>query len=304
MQQRYYDLNTYFKNKFGCRVHKLTVDAGLTCPNRDGSVGTGGCIYCNPKGSGTGAHLKGLSIRQQLENSKGPVAKRFKAKKFMAYFQSFSNTYAPVEQLRRIYDEALSVTDVVGMAVGTRPDCVDEAKLTLLENYARDHLIWIEYGMQSAHDRTLTAINRGHDVATFKNTVLATAGRGINICAHMIVGLPGETPEHMRATANFIAKLPIDGVKLHLLYVVKGTPMASLHEAGKYRCLNQDEYADLVCDILERLPRNVVIQRLTGDPHPRELVAPLWAMEKNQTLELIQQRLIQRDTHQGKSVVL
>lgn len=301
MQQRYYDLNTYFKNRFGCRVHKLAVDAGLTCPNRDGNLGTAGCIYCNPRGSGTGAHAKGLSIREQLEGSKAAVIKRFKAKKFLAYFQSFSNTYAPVEQLKRMYDEALSVADIVGMAIGTRPDCVDEEKLSLLEHYASDLLIWIEYGLQSAHDQTLAAINRGHDVAAFKKAVLATAGRGIHICAHMIIGLPGETAEQMRATADFIARLPIDGVKLHLLYVVKGTPMASLYQSGKYRCLERDEYVDLVCDILERLPGNIIIQRLTGDPHPRELIAPRWAMEKNQTLKLIQQRLVDRDTYQGKS---
>lgn len=300
MQQRYYDLNTYFKNKFGCRVHKLTVDAGLTCPNRDGTLGTGGCIYCNPRGSGTGAHAKGLSIRDQLEGSKAAVAKRFKAKKFLAYFQSFSNTYAPVEQLRRLYDEALSVSDIVGMTIGTRPDCVDEAKLSLLEGYARDRLIWIEYGLQSAHDGTLVAINRKHDVAAFETAVRATAGRRIHICTHIILGLPGETADHMRATAEFIARLPIDGVKLHLLYVVKRTPMADLYQTGTYRCLEQDEYVDLVCDVLERLPGHVVIQRLTGDPHPRELVAPLWAMEKNRTLCLIKERLVQRDTYQGR----
>ncbi len=303
MQQRYYDLNTYFKNIFGCRVHKLTVDAGLTCPNRDGSLGRGGCIYCNERGSGTGARVKGLSITEQLEASKAPVAKRFKAKKFMAYFQSFSNTYAPLEQLRSMYDEALAVSNIVGLAIGTRPDCVDDAKLSLLEQYARDHLIWLEYGLQSAHDQTLAAINRGHDVAAFKTAVMATVGRGINICAHMILGLPGETADHMRATADYIARLPIDGIKLHLLYVVKETPMATLYRSGTYRCLDQWEYVDLVCDVIERLPRHVVIQRLTGDPHPKELLAPRWALEKNQTLHMIQERMHRRDTHQGKILI-
>jgi radical SAM protein (TIGR01212 family) len=304
MRQRYFDLNSYFRSQFGCRVHKLTVDAGLTCPNRDGSLGTGGCIYCNQRGSGTGAHAKGLSITQQLETSKTAVAKRFKAKKFIAYFQSYSNTYAPIERLRVLYDEALAVPDIVGLAIGTRPDCVDAAKLSLLEHYARDHLIWMEYGLQSAHDRTLHAIGRGHDVAAFKEAVLATAGRGIRICTHIILGLPGETPDHMRATADFIARLPIDGVKLHLLYVVKETPMEALYRSGKYRCLEQAEYADLVCDILERLPEHVVIQRLTGDPHRNELVAPQWALEKSRTLYLIQQRMMLRDTHQGKALIV
>lgn len=300
MKRRYFDLNTYFRDMFGERVHKITVDAGLTCPNRDGTLGTGGCIYCNPKGSGTGAHARGLSITQQLESSKIPVAKRFKAQKFMAYFQSFSNTYAPVERLRGLYDEALAVPGVVGLAIGTRPDCIDEDILRLLESYARTHLIWIEYGLQSAHDATLEKINRGHDTAAFIRAVETTAGRGIRICTHIILGLPGEGPEHVRATAKFVAGLPIDGVKLHLLYVVKGTPMEALWNSGRYRCLTQDEYVDRVCDVIERLPSGVVIQRITGDPHYRELAAPRWALKKNQTVALIKTRLEERDTWQGK----
>jgi hypothetical protein len=166
--RRYYDLNTYFRQRFGERVHKLSVDAGLTCPNRDGSKGTGGCIYCNPRGSGTGAHARGMSVGAQLEASKAAVARRFKAHRFVAYFQSFSNTYAPLAQLKAMYDEALAVPDVVGLAVGTRPDCVDEAVLALLAHYARHHLVWIEYGLQSAHDATLARIHRGHTVAAFR----------------------------------------------------------------------------------------------------------------------------------------
>ena len=300
MTHRYYDLNTYFKSRFGERVHKITVDAGLTCPNRDGTVGRGGCIYCNPKGSGTGAHAKGWSITRQLETSKPPVAKRFKARKFIAYFQAFTNTYAPVEQLKALYDEALAVPDIVGLAIGTRPDCVDEAVLSLLESYARTHLIWIEYGLQSAHDATLARINRGHDAACFTRAVQATAGRGINICAHIILGLPGENAGHMRDTARFIAALPLDGVKLHLLYVVRGTPMEALFHGGAYHCLTQDDYVERICDVIEELPSNMVIQRLTGDPHPQELVAPLWALRKDETVKRIRKRLEERDTWQGR----
>jgi radical SAM protein (TIGR01212 family) len=296
---RYYDLNTYFRKHFGVRVHKLTVDAGMSCPNRDGTISRGGCIYCNARGSGTGAHARGLSITQQLESNKAAVARRFGAKKFMAYFQSFSNTYAPVEQLRVLYDEALNVPDVVGLSIGTRPDCIDEDKLALLESYARTHLVWVEYGLQSAHDPTLIRINRGHGAAAFQKAVQATAGRGINICAHVILGLPGETRDHMRATADFIAGLPVDGVKLHLLYVVKGTALDDLYRSGGYRCLKPDAYADLVCDTLERLPARMVIQRLTGDPHPGELVAPRWALNKSATLSLIKKRLEERDIQQG-----
>lgn len=302
MQTRYFDLNTYFRRHFGERVHKLTVDAGMTCPNRDGTLGRGGCIYCNSRGSGTGAYQEGLSITQQLERSKAAVAQRFKARKFLAYFQSFSNTYASPARLKQLYDEALAVPDVVGLAIGTRPDCIDRAVLDLLEGYARDRLIWVEYGLQSSHDRTLDRINRGHDRACFEAAVTATAGRGIRICTHIILGLPGETPMQMRATAEYLAGLPIDGIKLHLLYVVRGTPLADLYTRGDYQCLEQSAYADLVCDVLERLPAGLVIQRLTGDPHRDELIAPGWAMRKAETLNLIRQRLADRDTWQGRLV--
>jgi radical SAM protein (TIGR01212 family) len=300
MNKRYYDLNTYFRNRYGERVHKIAIDAGLSCPNRDGTVGTGGCIYCNAKGSGTGKHAAGLSVTDQLESSKAAVIKRFKARRFLAYFQSFTNTYAPLQQLKALYDEALAVTGVVGLAIGTRPDCIDAQVLDLLQSYARDHLIWVEYGLQSAHDDTLARINRGHDVAAFQRAVAATAGRGILIGTHMILGLPGENTGHMRATADFIAGMPVDGVKLHLLYVIKGTPLEALYADGGYQCLDQEAYVDLVCDVIERLPPDVVIQRLTGDPHKHELAAPLWALEKIQTLELIQKRLEERDTWQGR----
>lgn len=300
MQQRYYDLNTYFRQRFGERVHKITVDAGLTCPNRDGTLATGGCIYCNSRGSGSGNHAKGLSITQQLEKPKAAIIKRFKARKFMAYFQSFTNTYAPIEKLRAMYAEALAVPDVVGLAIGTRPDCIDKAVLALLESYARKHLIWVEYGLQSANNATLKRINRGHDAAAFEQAVKDTAGRGIQIGAHIILGLPGEGESHIRSTADFIARLPVDGVKLHLLYVVQGTPMDMLFNKGEYTCLKQAEYVERVCDVIERLPATMVVLRLTGDPHPKELVAPQWALKKDHTLSLIKKRFEERDTWQGK----
>ncbi len=295
----YYDLNTYFRAKFGERVHKLTVDAGFDCPNRDGRIAFGGCIYCNPQGSGTGLHARGLSIREQLECSKAPVTRRFKARKFIAYFQSFSNTYAPLPILRKAYDEALAVPDIVGLSIGTRPDCIDEDVLALLSNYARHSLVWVEYGLQSAHDRTLTAIRRGHDVRCFVDAVERTRNRGIAICAHVILGLPGESRRDMLDTARLVADLGLDGIKLHLLYVVGDTPLAEAYLSGAYRCLEQAEYADLVCDVIERLPPDMVIQRITGDPHPRELVAPAWALEKKATIEMIHARFEARQTRQG-----
>jgi uncharacterized protein len=296
----YRDLNTYFRSLFGCRVHKVTVDAGLDCPNRDGTIATGGCIYCNAKGSGTGAHRQGISITRQIERSKARIARRFKTNKLMAYFQSFSNTYASVEHLRALYEEALAIEEVVGLAVGTRPDCVSSAVLDLLESYTHNHLIWIEYGLQSAHDRTLSRINRGHDVACFEKAVAATRNRKINICAHVILGLPGESRQDMLETADAIAAMGIDGIKLHLLYVVRGTPVEALYRDGQYRCLDQQEYADLICEFIERLPERMIIQRLTGDPHPKELVAPAWSLQKRETMDLIHTRFKEKNTWQGK----
>jgi radical SAM protein (TIGR01212 family) len=299
----YRDLNTYFRRLFGCRVHKVTVDAGLDCPNRDGSLSTGGCIYCNAKGSGTGAHGQGLSITQQIEDSKARIARRFKTNKLMAYFQSFTNTYAPVDQLKALFDEALAVENVVGLAIGTRPDCVGPEVLDLLEAYAQKHLIWIEYGLQSVHDRTLSLINRGHDFACFKRAVTATRNRNISICAHVILGLPGETRDDMLQTADAVAAMGIDGVKLHLLYVVRGTPLEALYRQGRCQCLAQREYAERVCEFIERLPKSTIIQRLTGDPHPDELVAPAWSLKKKETLELIHNLFEEKRTWQGKKVV-
>ena len=298
--KRYNDLNTYLRNIFGCRVQKISVDAGLTCPNRDGTLSRDGCIYCNSRGSGTGAHAEGLSITRQLIDGKNSLSRRYKARKFIAYFQSFSNTYGPLPDLQRLYDEALSVDDIVGLSIGTRPDCVNEATLDLLQDYAKRHLIWIEYGLQSACDATLAFINRGHDVLCFKDAVAKTRNRGIKICAHVILGLPHETRLDMLHTAATIAKLGIDGVKLHLLYVVKGTRLETLYRQGEFKCLEQQAYVNLVCDFLERIPAAMVIQRLTGDPHPRELAAPQWSLKKTETLVLMRQTLEERDSWQGK----
>ena len=304
MNKRYNDFNTYLRSTYGCRVQKITVDAGFTCPNRDGTLSTEGCIYCNPRGSGTGAHKKGLSITRQLEAGKHALSKRYKAKKFMAYFQSFTNTYAPIDTLRRVYDDALSVEDVVGLSIGTRPDCVDSDILRLLEGYVKNgHTVWVEYGLQSACDSTLSLINRGHDVNSFTDAVAATKNRGIKICAHVILGLPGEERHHMLETADVVSRSGIDGVKIHLLYVVKGTAMEKMYRDNRYQCLQQEEYAELVCDVLERLPNTMVIQRLTGDPHPEELAAPMWSLRKNDTLRLINDILERRDSYQGKCLI-
>ena len=300
MAKRYYDLNTYLRSVFGERVQKLTVDAGFTCPNRDGKLSTAGCIYCNPKGSGTGAHALGMSISEQINQSKPGVAKRYKAKKFMIYFQAFTNTYGPIERLKTVYDEALSFDDVVALSIGTRPDCVDNAVLDLLGDYAKNKLIWIEYGLQSVYDSTLARINRGHDFACFEKALKETQKKDIKVCAHIIFGLPGENREMMLESAKRLGDLGVDGVKIHLLYVAKETALATMYQNGDYRCLEQEEYANLVCDYLELLPPEMIIQRITGDPHQDELIAPHWPVKKTNTTNLIKKILEDRDTYQGK----
>ena len=299
--KRYRDYNTYLREIFGERVQKISLDAGLNCPNRDGTTSDKGCIYCDSRGSGTGAMINGgLSIDEQIVESRKRMERRYGAKKFIAYFQSFTNTYAPVAQLKELYDHALNYPDMVGLSVATRPDCVNKEILALLSSYQGKYLVWIEYGLQSSHDTTLSRINRGHDVACFERSVEMAKSFGLKVCAHIILGLPGETREMVLQTALFLAGLPVDGVKIHLLYIVKETPMETLYERREYVCLERDEYIELVVDVLELLPPHMVIQRLTGDPLGVELVAPLWAKDKSENLRLIRERLEERETWQGR----
>jgi uncharacterized protein len=301
---RYRDYNTYLKELFGERVQKIPLDAGFNCPNRDGTISTKGCIYCDSKGSGTGALInRGLNLEMQIGEGMRFAVEKYKAKKFIAYFQSFTNTYGPVSHLKEIYETTLNHSGIVGLSIGTRPDCVNNEVLDLLASYNEDYLVWIEYGLQSSHDITLSKINRGHDVGCFKNAVAMTKIRNLKICAHVILGLPGETHEMMMDTARFIASLPVDGIKIHSLYVSKGTAMADLYQTGDYRCMERDEYVETLIDFLELLPPEMIIQRLTGDPNPSELIAPLWTLEKSKNINLIKKSMEARDTWQGKNYV-
>ncbi|MCF8062170.1 MAG: TIGR01212 family radical SAM protein [Deltaproteobacteria bacterium] len=300
--RRYRDFNGYLRELFGERVQKVSLDAGLGCPNRDGTISSEGCVYCDPLGSGSGALSRdGVPIEVQIRQGIRAASRRYGARRFIAYFQSFSNTYAPVPVLARLYDRALAEPGVVGLAVGTRPDCVDAGILDLLASYRKRVLVWVEYGLQSAHDATLEVIRRGHDAACFERAVRLTADRGLNVCAHIILGLPGESQGMMMETARYVARLPVHGLKIHGLYVIEETALSRWFRAGGFRCLDRGTYVDLVVDVLERIPEDVVIQRLTGDPpHGLTLVAPDWARDKRKTLERIRERLHERGTWQGK----
>ncbi|HDI78943.1 MAG TPA: TIGR01212 family radical SAM protein [Desulfobacteraceae bacterium] len=299
--ERYRSLNSFFKEKFGQRIQKIPIDAGLGCPNRDGTISDRGCIFCDRRGSGTGAMIdKGISISKQVEEWSKFLDKRYGAKRFIAYFQSFTNTYGPINKLKGLYDEALRYPNIVGLAIGTRPDCIDKQILNLISTYKNRYMVWIELGLQSAHDKTLRLINRGHDVECFERAVKMCSDYGIDLCVHIILGLPGEDREMMIQTAQYISKLPIWGIKIHHLYITRGTQMEVLWKSGRYRCLERDAYIDIVVDILEYLPPDMVIHRLIGDPIPSELVAPQWSLEKNKTLHLIRKRLQERNTYQGK----
>ncbi len=299
-RSRYLDLSTFFGQRFGFRVHKIPIDAGFTCPNRDGTISTEGCIYCDARGSGTGAWRRGLGVADQILGGMGSLRRRYKAKGFLAYFQAFTNTYAPLDRLRDLYEEALSIPGVLGLCIGTRPDCLDESILDLLQSYIPRWMVWLELGLQSANDDTLRRINRGHDYDTFCRAVRDAAGRGILLCAHLIVGLPGEGIEEIRSTAIRISSLPLHGVKLHCLYIVHGTALERMYSQGLYEPWDMGRYVEAVCDILERIPPRWAVHRLTADPPRDSLVSPLWTLHKQEVIAAIRHRLEVRDTWQGR----
>jgi len=297
--KRYSDLKTYWRNRFGCTVYKLPVDAGFTCPNRDGSRGTGGCIYCDGRGSRLRQEGPLPSVSEQIHRGREFYRNRKGAKKFIAYFQTFTNTYAPRDQLERLYDEALAQEDIIGLSVGTRPDCVPEDVLDLLKGYARNSHVWLEFGLQSIHDRTLLRINRGHTAAQFFDAVGRAANDHLLICTHIIAGLPGERSEDVLQTAKTLASLPISGIKIHLLLALEGTALGEEYKKGRITLWTQEEYVQTVCDVLEILPPDMVIQRLTADGYGDIFLAPAWAANKMKILNAIDWEMEQRDVRQG-----
>jgi radical SAM protein (TIGR01212 family) len=288
----------HLRHTFGCRVHKVSLDVGFTCPNRDGTVAVGGCVYCNNASFSPGNRR--LSVTEQLAQGKRFLRQRYGAKKFIAYFQAYTNTYGEVHRLRDLYDEALASEDIVGLAIGTRPDCVSETVLDLLADYAAHTYLWLELGLESGHDQTLMFLNRGHTVAAFDDAVHRAQQRHLRLCAHVILGLPGESAADILATARYLAASRLDAVKLHHLHVVRHTVLEKLYHRGEVPLLSLEDYASLVVDCLEVLPPDMIIMRLMGDAPREMLVAPSWSLDKRLALQCIEQELERRETYQGK----
>lgn len=298
--KRYYDLKSYWRNLFGCTVHKLQIDAGFTCPNRDGHVATGGCIYCDGRGSRLRQAGPLPSVADQIASGKQYY--KPSASKFVAYFQTFTNTYAPVEKLKVLYDEALAQDDVIGLSIGTRPDCLGPDVVELLARYAKDYHVWVELGLQSIHDRTLQFLNRGHSYRQFLDAMEALAGRGLNICVHIIIGLPGESDEDVHATARALSALPVNGIKIHSLLALDRTLMGEMYKQGNLPMITKEKYAKLTADVLELLPPEVVVQRLTADGYREIFLAPDWAANKLDVLNSINKEMDRRNSYQGDNV--
>ena len=298
-EKRYNQYSEHLKNKFGGKVYKITLDAGFSCPNRDGVVSSGGCIFCDDGGSFYQAHSNLLSIEDQIEVGVETLAKRFKAKKYMSYFQAYSNTYKPVGELEKIYTSSLKHPDIVGLSIGTRPDCVDDEKLKLIASYKDDYYTWVEYGLQSVHDKTLKAINRGHDYDCFLRAYEKTKEQGINVCAHVILNLMDETRDEMLETAQKLADLKVDGVKIHMLCALQNTKLAQMYDDGKITFMSEEDYIQTVCDFLEILHPDTTIHRLAGNGLSKDLIAPLWLGKKMDCLNRIDRELIKRDSWQG-----
>lgn len=296
--KRYNQYSAYLKNKFGVKVYKITLDAGFSCPNRDGLISTGGCIFCDDGGSFSQAHSNLLSIEQQIDEGIKTLSSRFKAQKFMSYFQAYSNTYKPVKELEKIYNSSLCRKDIVGLSIGTRPDCVDEEKFNLIAGYKDDYYTWVEYGLQSIHDKTLRTINRGHDFECFLRAYEKTKEKGINVCVHVIFGL-WETHDEIMQTAQKLSELEVDGVKIHMLCALENTKLADMYYRGEIDFMSEDEYVQTVCDFLEYLPSHTTIHRLAGNGLKKNLIAPKWLGAKLDCLNKIDRELMKRNSFQG-----
>jgi radical SAM protein (TIGR01212 family) len=302
--QRYNSFGPYMRQILGTTVYKVNVDAGFTCPNRDGTVGVSGCIYCNNDSFRPSSCKSSLSVSEQVRNGISHTKRRFKAVKFLAYFQPYTNTYAPVEVLEGLYKEALSVPDVIGLAIGTRPDTVDKTKIEMLQALASKYFILVEYGLQSIYDKTLEFINRGHDYGTFLRALEMTRNRGIHIGAHLIAGFPTETREATMAMAEAVSHLPIEFLKVHQLQVVRDTPLATLYRENPFHVFGYQEYLDFIAEFIARTSPHIVFQRLFATAPDNILIAPEWGRSRHQILADIEKKLVAKDIVQGRKAGL
>ena len=283
----YRTLNAYYREKFGCKVYKLSMDAGLSCPNRDGRLGTGGCIFCSAAGGGDFAERSCQSVAEQLQRAKCRVADKIKDGKFIAYFQAFTNTYAPVEYLEKLYREAMAPEEIVGLAIGTRPDCLEPDVVALLARMNRIKPVCVELGLQTVHPDTVRYIRRGYDTPVYMDAVRRLKAVGLEVVTHIILGLPGENREMAVETTRQAVASGTDGVKFHLLHVLRGTDLEKDYLSGKFRCLTLEEYAEMLKACIDVLPEHVVVHRITGDGAKKDLVAPLWSADKKRVLNYL-----------------
>jgi radical SAM protein (TIGR01212 family) len=300
MSHRFNTFGSYVKKTFGTLVQKVNIDAGFTCPNRDGTLSEGGCVFCNNDSFKPGECRPALSVNKQVQNGISYLKRRYGAQKFIAYFQAYTNTYAPVGDLERIYREALSESSVVGIAVGTRPDCIDTEKLDLLVDIAKDKFVLVEYGLQSIYEKSLRYINRGHDYDTFLKAVEETHARGLHTGVHTIVGIPTETREETLEMADELSGTPVEFIKIHQLQVIKDTPLAETFKHEPFHVFEYEEYLDFVVDFIERLRPDLVLQRLFATAPDEILIAPQWGRTRHEILRDIERRFVERNTWQGR----
>lgn len=297
--KRYYTLDYFYKQKFHSKVFKVSLNAGFSCPNKDGTKGYGGCIYCSKLGSGDYAGQKEKSLIEQFEDVKKMMLNKWPNSKYIAYFQANTNTYAPVKELKEKYESVLSLDNVIGINIATRPDSITEECLDYLEELNKKTYLTIELGLQTIHDKTSKLINRGHDLKCFEEMVKCLRNRNINVVVHIINGLPYETKEMMLETAKYLANLDIQGIKIHMLHILKDTALANLYEKENFHVLTREEYVDIVCSQLEVLREDIVIHRVTGDPNPNDLIEPTWLIKKFGVLNEIDKEMLKRNSYQG-----
>lgn len=296
----YYSFDYMLRNRFGEKVYKVALNGRMSCPNRDGTLGTGGCIFCSAGGSGDFAADPSFSVTRQIEQQIEALSQKRPIRKYIAYFQAFTNTYAPVDYLERIFSEALRHPKICALSIGTRPDCLPPEVLDLLEKLNQIKPVWVELGLQTIHERTACYIRRGYPLSCFQEAVRRLHKRNLEVIVHTILGLPGESPEDILETMEYLNGQNIQGVKLQLLHVLKGTDLASDYEKGQFRTYTREEYLDILIACLEHLSPDIVIHRITGDGPKDLLIAPLWASRKREVLNLLHHEMKIRDTWQGK----